>query len=164
MKFKKIGMLAICLILFLSATQVFADVPIKSVKGATVDLTKYDIIHPTEVTLSTTDKNMIVNGKAIPGSKVTIEHFGTSDLNKKSYDLDNLPPSKEYLSLLKEDLKTGNMGFFQKQLVLVGGVNKIKLVFEDKNIAPVEIIIHVTEKDEATDKEIKITNVKPLLK
>ncbi|NLY10066.1 MAG: hypothetical protein GXZ11_09320 [Tissierellia bacterium] len=161
------GLILLLILLILPVSSVFAvGVPIEAVKGANVDLSKYEIIHPTELTLTTSEKNLMVSGKAVSGTKVTIKLFGTSDAKKKHYDLNKLPPKEEYI-LLQEDIqKSGNMEFFQKQLVLVNGVNKIQLTFEDTRIAPVEILVYVSENtaNDTVNKEIRISNVKPLLK
>ncbi len=167
-----LSLVVLIMLLFLPVSSALAgNVPIEAVEGATVDLSKYDIIHPTELQVKTTDKNMITSGKAIAGSAVYIKLYGTSDLNKKSFNLEKLPKDDQYILLSEETVVTGNMGFFQKQLTLVGGINKIEIKFADENIAPVNIIVYVQEKASGTTaqkqeapKQIKISNVKPLLK
>lgn len=143
------------------------NIEIQAVEGANVDLSQYEIIKPVAAKVSTPDKNLLVSGKAVPGSEVIIELYGTSDLTKKTYNLTNLPLEEDYILILEEAIKTGNMGYFQKQLILVNGVNKVIIDFAEEGIIPVKILAYAYDKQTRTSsvvREIQISHVKPLLK
>lgn len=134
-----------------------------------VDITKYEVIYPLETNSSTTDRNILINGKAPTGSNVNIDIYVTTDLTKKSFNLSKLPEESDYISTTKAELTSGNMGFFQHEVSLVLGINKIILDFGIKELDPKEFIIYVYDNSiEMTStknsSQKKITELAPNLK
>lgn len=111
-----------------------------------IDASKYEVLNPTKASFSITDKVFLINGKAPTGTDVTIEVYGTTDLTKKSFNLDRLPEEDDYIEILSETVTAGNMGFFQKQIDLVMGINKIVVNFDVEGIEAQEYIIFVYDK------------------
>lgn len=111
-----------------------------------VDSSKYEVLNPTKSSFSITDKVYLINGKAPTGTDVTIEVYGTTDLTKKSFNLDRLPSEDDYIEIFSETVTSGNMGFFQKQIDLVMGINKVVVDFDIEGIEVKEYIIFVYDK------------------
>lgn len=107
---------------------------------------EYEIINPEKLSYSTDEKIALINGKAPAKSKIIIKVLGTTDLSKKTFNLEKLPEEKDYIEISKEDLIVGNLGIFQKKLDLVMGINKILVDFNTENVENVEIIVYVYEK------------------
>ena len=146
-----------------------APITITTKSKVTADLSKYEILTPEKSLYSTENKNLQLNGKAPSGSEIKLEVFGTTDLTKKSFNLTKLPSDKDYIQVINEVITSGNMGFFQKQIELVMGINKIIIDFGLEGVNPVEIIIYVYDKSVAQvavniTKEVRISNLIPLLK
>lgn len=135
----------------------------------TVDLSKYELFTPEKPLYSTENKNLQLSGKAPSGSEIKLEVFGTTDLTRKNFNLTKLPSEKDYIQVIDEVITSGNMGFFQKQIELVMGINKVIIDFGVEGVNPVEIIIYVYDKSVAQvaidiTKEVRITNLMPLSK
>lgn len=111
-----------------------------------VDTSRYEVLNPTKNSFSITDKVYLINGKAPTGTDVTIEVYGTTDLTKKSFNLDRLPEEDDYIEIFSETVTSGNMGFFQKQIDLVMGINKVVVDFDVEGIETKEYIILVYDK------------------
>ena len=111
-----------------------------------VDTSKYEVLSPTKSSFSITDKVYLINGKAPTGTDVTIDVYGTTDLTKKNFNLEHLPSEDDYIEIFSEIVTSGNMGFFQKQIDLVMGINKIVITFDVEDISPMEFIILVYDK------------------
>ncbi len=146
-----------------------SNIGITTKSNVTMDLSKYEILTPEKSSYSTENKNLQLNGKAPSGSEIKIEVYGTTDLTKRSFNLTKLPSEKDYIQVINEVVTSGNMGFFQKQVELVMGINKVIIDFGLKDVNPVEIIIYVYDKSMAqgainTTKEIRISNLIPLSK
>ena len=144
-----------------------APIYITTKSNVTMDLSKYEILTPEKPLYSTENKNLQLNGKAPSGSEIKLEVFGTTDLTKKSFNLTKLPSEKDYIQVINEVITSGNMGFFQKQIELVMGINKVVIDFGLEGVNPVEIIIYVYDKAVAqvainVTKEIRISNLIPL--
>ncbi|HZJ98917.1 MAG TPA: hypothetical protein VFC79_02870 [Tissierellaceae bacterium] len=118
-----------------------------------LDTSKYEILNPTRNSFSITDKVYLINGKAPTGTEVTIDIYGTTDLTKKSFNLENLPLEEDYIEIFTETITSGNMGFFQKQIDLVMGINKLVIDFNLEGIPAMEYIIFVY------DESISQTNI-----
>lgn len=135
-----------------------------------VDLSKYEVIYPIEEKISSTvDKNILINGKAPTGSNVNIDIYVTTDLTKKNFNLSKLPEESDYISTSTTNLTSGNMGFFQHEVSLVLGINKIILDFGIKEIDPKEFIIYVYDNSMEignfkNPSPKKITELVPILK
>lgn len=145
-----------------------APITITTKENVTMDLSKYEILTPEKALYSTENKNLQLNGKAPSGSEVKIEVFGTTDLTKRNFNLTKLPSEKDYIQVTNEVISSGNMGFFQKQIELVMGINKIIIDFGLEDVNPVEIIIYVYDKSVAqgainNTREVRISNLIPLL-
>ena len=144
-----------------------APISITTKSNVTMDLSKYEILTPEKPLYSTENKNLQLNGKAPSGSEIKLEVFGTTDLTKNSFNLTKLPSEKDYIQVINEVITSGNMGFFQKQIELVMGINKVVIDFGLEGVNPVEIIIYVYDKAVAqvainVTKEIRISNLIPL--
>ena len=105
----------------------------------------YEVINPEKKAYSTMNKVVLVNGKAPTGTTITIDLYGTTDLTRKTFNLGNLPKDEDYIKRLTESATSGNMGFFQKELALVLGVNKVVIQFDETDLSE-EIIIYVYDK------------------
>jgi hypothetical protein len=136
---------------------------------AEVDINKYEIISPIESTFSTTDTNIFINGKAPTGTDVNIDIYGTTDLTKKNFNLSKLPNEQDYINIDRVTVTSGNMGFFQNEISLVLGINKISLDFGIEELKPKEYIIYVYDKSMETQNiknssQKKISDLVPLFK
>lgn len=109
---------------------------------STATAAEYDIIKPDKKIYSSSEKVILINGKAPSGTEVTINIYGTTDLNSRNFNLGNLPSQGDYILIDTESVKSGNMGFFQKQLDLVRGINKIYINFGVAGVANREIIVY----------------------
>ena len=113
---------------------------------------KYQIFSPEKEKYATTDKVVLLSGKAPKGTVVSIEVYATTDLTNKNFDLDNLPDEKDYVCIYDESLKVGKSGKFAKQIDLLLGVNKVLVTFKtDKESPNVEKIIYVTDLSQAKE-------------
>lgn len=140
-----------------------------SIYAQKVDLSKYEIISPVEKTSSTSDRNILINGKAPTGSNVTIDIYTTTDLTKKNFNLSKMPEEADYINTNTVKLTSGNMGFFQHEASLVLGINRIILDFGIKELSPSEFIIYVYDNNlEAQNikagSQKKMSEIVPLLK
>lgn len=127
-----------------------------------VDVSKYQVINPEKYSYSTEDKIAFINGKAPSGTSVVIQVYGTT---RKNFDLLKLPTEDDYIEVLTETVKSGNMGFFDKQLDLVTGINKIIVNFGVEGVPMVEIIVYVKPPESSNNsKEVKLTDIIQILK
>lgn len=134
-----------------------------------IDTSKYEVLNPTKSSFSITDKVYLINGKAPTGTDVVIEVYGTTDLTKKSFNLDRLPSEGDYIEIFSETVTSGNMGFFQKQIDLVMGINKVVVTFDLEEAISKEYIIFVydksiTESSIIRPKQIRFDGLAPLAK
>lgn len=130
-----------------------------------VDISKYQVINPEKKAYSTEDKITFINGKAPSGAEITIEVYGTTDLTRKNFDLLKLPEEDDYIEISTDTIKSGNMGFFDKELELVTGINKIIVKFDVEEVSPVEIIIYVKSSDTGNQtNEVKLKDIITILK
>ncbi|HEY4544349.1 MAG TPA: hypothetical protein VIG40_06860 [Tissierellaceae bacterium] len=106
---------------------------------------KYEILNPEKSAFSTKNKVVLVNGKAPTDTKVILDLYGTTDLTRKNFNLANLPKEEEFIKRATEEIKSGNMGFFKKEVDLILGINKIVVKFDKTDVAK-EIIIYVYDK------------------
>ena len=146
-----------------------APITITTKSKVTAELSKYEILTPEKSLYSTENKNLQLNGKAPSGSEIKLEVFGTTDLTRRNFNLTKLPSEKDYIQVTNEVITSGNMGFFQKQIELVMGMNKLVIDFGLEGVYPVEIIIFVYDKSVAqgaisTTREVKISNLISLSK
>lgn len=111
-----------------------------------IDKTKYQLINPEKSSYSTEDKIVLISGKAPSGTSISIEIYGTTDISKKNFNLDKLPNDNDYIEVFSETIKSGNMGFFQKQLNLIMGINKIIINYGVEGVPEEELIIYVYDK------------------
>lgn len=144
-------------------------IAITTKSNVTIDLSKYEILTPEKSSYSTENKNLQLNGKAPSGSEVKIEVYGTTDLTKKSFNLTKLPSEKDYIQVINDVVISGNMGFFQNQIELIMGINKVIIDFGLEDVNPIEIIIYVYDKPMAqgainVTKEVKVSNLIPVSK
>ncbi len=127
-----------------------------------VDISKYQVINPEKNAYSTEDKVAFINGKAPSGTSIVIQVYGTT---RKNFDLLTLPTEDDYIEILSETVKSGNLGFFDKQLELVAGINKIVIDFGVEEVPTVEIIVYLKTPDSGNStKEVKITDIIQKLK
>lgn len=120
-----------------------------------VDLSKYQIIRPDKRAYSIEEKIDFINGIAPPGTTITIEVYGTTDLTRKNFNLLVLPSEEDYIEVYSDTIVSGNSGTFSKQLELVTGINKVIIRFGVEGVPAEEIIIYVNPKN---NKEIKRPN------
>lgn len=103
---------------------------------------QYQIIKPDKNIYSSSERVVLINGKAPSGTEVTINIYGTTDLTRRSFNLERLPSEQDYILLVTEKVTSGNMGFFQKQLDLVRGINKIVIDFGLEGLDKSEFIVY----------------------
>lgn len=108
-----------------------------------VDISKYQITSPENNAYTSKEKIALINGKAPSGTSILIKVYGTTDLTRKAFNLHKLPTEEDYIEIYKEEIEVGNLGFFDKQLELVTGINKIVINFNVKGVPSQEIIILV---------------------
>jgi hypothetical protein len=138
---KKMIFSLVFFIAFLSVGQTsYATSTINQVTTTTA--IEYEIIKPERKSYSSSEKVVLINGKAPSGTEVTIEMYGTTDLTRRNFNLDNLPLKDDYIMISTESVISGNMGFFQKQLDLVRGINKIIIDFGVEGVEDEEIIVY----------------------
>ena len=82
------------------------------------------------------------------------------DLTRKNFDLLKLPNGEDYIEVFEDTVSSGNLGFFDKQLELVTGINKIVVDFGIEGVPSVEIIVYIkTPEDVKNTKDVKLTNI-----
>lgn len=124
------------------------------------DASKYQIINPEAKAYTSTKKVAFVSGKAPAGTSITIKLYGTTDLTRKNFNLSKLPRPEDYIEIYAETIKAGNMGFFDKQLSLVTGINKIVITFNVNGVQAREIIILVEpESSGSSSKGVRLTDL-----
>lgn len=127
---------------------------------------KYEVLNPEKDSFSTRNKVILINGKAPTGTEIDIEVYGTTDLTKKNFNLDRLPSEDDYIKIVTESVKAGNMGFFQKELNLILGINKVVINFNVKGLEPKEFIIYYYEPAGSginSGKDVKFSEIVPKL-
>lgn len=129
-----------------------------------VDTSRYGLINPEKRAYTSKDKVTFINGKAPSGTKITIKVYGTTDLTRKNFDLHTLPKRDDYIESYSDEVISGNMGFFDKQLDLVSGINKIILNFNVEGVSNIEIIVFVQTNMAKATEQMKITNILPMIK
>ncbi len=137
---KKIIFSLVFFVAFLSIGEI--SYATSTINQTTTTAIEYDIIKPDKKSYSSSDKVVLINGKAPSGTEVTIEIYGTTDLTRRNFNLDNLPLAEDYILIHTDSVISGNMGFFQKQLDLVRGINKINIDFGVEGVANKEIIVY----------------------
>ncbi len=160
--------LLICIIIL---TAVFVNSPIshgassnyvrRNVAIRVQDSDKYQIIKPEKDIFASPDKTILVSGKAPDGTNVTIEVFGTTDMTRNNYNLNNLPSEKDYIRRYSKIIKVGRLGYFSEELDLILGVNKIVVTFRNAADEVVgQKIVYVSDLDEASKSVKSITDQK----
>lgn len=129
-----------------------------------VDTSKYELINPEKKAYTSNDKVTFINGKAPSDTSVTIKVYGTTDLTRKNFDLHTLPTEDDYIESYSVEVVAGNMGFFDKQLDLVSGINKIVLNFNVEGVPDIEVIVFVQTNLTKTSEQVKLTNIIPMMK
>lgn len=132
--------------------------------GVNIDSSKYELISPEKRAYTSKDKVTFINGKAPSETKITIQVYGTTDLTRKNFDLHTLPKKDDYIESYSDEVVSGNMGFFDKQLDLVSGINKIILNFNVEGVPNIEIIVFVQTNITKATEQMKITNIIPLMR
>ncbi|MGM0396122.1 MAG: hypothetical protein ACQEP4_03615 [Bacillota bacterium] len=102
----------------------------------------YEIIKPERQIYSSSERVVLFNGKAPSGTEITIELYGTTDLTRRSFNLDRLPAPDDYILRTRETVTSGNLGFFQKQMDLVSGINKLVIDFGVEEVENKEFIVY----------------------
>lgn len=129
-----------------------------------IDKSKYEVLNPEKRAYTTKDKVTFINGKAPSETKITIQVYGTTDLTRKSFDLHTLPKKDDYIESYSTEVISGNMGFFDKQLDLVSGINKIILNFNVEGVPNIEIIVFVQTNMTKGTERIRLSNILPISK
>lgn len=132
--------------------------------ASNVDLSKYQVLNPEKEAFSTDDKLVFVNGKAPSGTEIQIKLFGTTDLTRKNFDLLRLPSTEDYIEVFSETVIAGNMGFFDQELELVTGINKILIDFGVEGVPNRVIIVFVKSVETNSQIEIRLMNFLQIFK
>lgn len=130
----------------------------KSNRTLKTNVEGYEVINPDKESFSTKDKVALINGKAPANTPINIKLYGTTDLNKRSFNLNKLPAKKDFVEVSSETVYAGNLGFFQKQQDLVMGINKVQINFGANGVEPIEILIYVYEKAPTVTEIISVSN------
>ena len=128
-----------------------------------IDKSKYGLINPEKTAYTSKERVTFINGKAPAETKITIKVYGTTDLTRKNFNLHKLPKKDDYIEFYSGQVVAGNMGFFDKQLDLVSGINKIILNFNVEGVPNIEIIVYVQNDLTKAAKRIKISDIIPLM-
>lgn len=132
--------------------------------AASVDKSKYEVINPVKRAFTSKNKITFVNGKAPSDTRIGITVYGTTDLTRQNFNLNNLPKKDDYIQSHSYQVISGNMGFFDKQLKLVSGINKVIVNFNVNGVPNTEIIILVQPNISRTADQMRIISIRPLLK
>ena len=94
--------------------------------------------------------------------------YGTTDLTRKNFNLDKLPTDNDYVLINSESVKAGNLGFYQRQMDLSNGINKIIVNFENQD-SKMEFIVYFYDRDVTENminrtRDVKVTEMVPILK
>ena len=103
--------------------------------------TDYEIIKPEKEIYSSSERVVLINGRAPSGTEITVELYGTTDLTRRSFNLDRLPAHEDYILIKSDSVTSGNLGFFQKQMDLVRGINKLVIDFGVEGVEYKEFIV-----------------------
>jgi len=103
--------------------------------------TDYEIIKPEKEIYSSSERVVLINGRAPSGTEITVELYGTTDLTRRSFNLDRLPAHEDYILIKSDSVTSGNLGFFQKQMDLVRGINKLVIDFGVEGVEDKEFIV-----------------------
>lgn len=133
-------------------------------KKERIDVSKYQLINPEEKAYTSKKKVAFISGKAPSGTFIGIRLYGTTDLTRKNFNLSKLPKKEDYIEIHSEVIKSGNMGFFDKQLDLVTGINKIIVNFNAEDVPSQEIIVFVEPKTVGANKEVRLTDIMPFIR
>lgn len=134
-----------------------ANPEIKS--GVNIDKSKYEVLNPEKRAYTSKDRVTFVNGKAPSGTRISIKVYGTTDLTRKNFDLHTLPKAEDYIESYTDEVISGNMGFFDKQIDLVSGINKIILNFNVEGVPNVEIIVFVQSSMTKNAEQIRLSDI-----
>ncbi|SHI16391.1 hypothetical protein [Sporanaerobacter acetigenes] len=125
------------------------------------DNNKYQVISPEENVFATPDKIIAISGKAPRGTTVIIDAYGTTDMTRSNFNLENLPGEKDYIKRYSETIKIGSSGLFSKQMELILGVNKIVITFRNESDQVIDQkIIYVSDISQASKAANDIGNKK----
>lgn len=129
-----------------------------------VDISRYQLTSPEKKSYTSKDRIAFINGKAPSGTSITIVVYGTTDLTRKNFNLYKLPGEQDYIEISQEEIEVGNMGFFDKQLDLVTGINRIVINFNVEGVPSQEIIVFVEPKSSRENREVKLTDIMTLIR
>lgn len=128
--------------------------------GLAIYASDYQILNPNKKAYSTRNKVVLLNGRAPTNTRLIIDLYGTTDLTRRNFNLANLPGEEDYIKRLTTETKSGNMGYFQKELDLTPGVNKINVSFRNlsgrSNKESEEIIVYVYDHSRLIDQRTLI--------
>lgn len=121
------------------------------------DNNKYQVISPEENVSGIQDKIILISGKAPRGTTVIIDAYGTTDMTRSNFNLENLPGEKDYIKRYSETIKIGSLEGFSKQMELILGVNKIVITFKNESDQVVDQrIIYVSDISQVSEEVNKI--------
>lgn len=139
--FKRI-LVSFMVIMAVIGTAGFAHATTATTGNAIAPRPEYEIIKPERQTYSSSERVVLINGKAPSGTEIKIELYGTTDLTRRSFNLDRLPSPEDYILIASDTATSGNMGFFQKQMDLVRGINRIRIDFGVEGVSNKEFIVY----------------------
>lgn len=121
------------------------------------DNNKYQVISPEENVSGIQDKIILISGKAPRGTTVIIDAYGTTDMTRSNFNLENLPEEKDYIKRYSETIKIGSLEGFSKQMELILGINKIVITFKNESDQVVDQrIIYVSDISQVSEEVDKI--------
>ncbi|MCR3955665.1 MAG: hypothetical protein NUK57_05160 [Gudongella sp.] len=120
----------------------FANASTVITGNAITTRTDYEIIKPERSVYSSSERVVLINGRAPSGTEITVKLYGTTDLTRRSFNLDRLPSPEDYILISSESVTSGNLGFFQKQMDLVRGINRLVIDFGVEEVEDREFIVY----------------------
>lgn len=157
-------LLVLCIFSFNSINEVSASTSSLNIK----DPVENTVLSPSKSSFSTRNKAILISGKAPSGTTITIDVYGTTDLTRKNFNLDKLPTDSDYVLVNSETVKAGNLGFYQRQIDLSNGINKVLVNFQNQE-SNREFIIYLYDRDITESminrtRDVKVTEMVPILK
>lgn len=154
----------LCIFTFNLVDEVSANTSSLNIK----DPVENTVLSPSKSCFSTRNKAILISGKAPSGTTITIDVYGTTDLTRKNFNLDKLPTDNDYVLINSESVKAGNLGFYQRQMDLSNGINKIIVNFENQD-SKMEFIVYFYDRDVTESminrtRDVKVTEMVPILK
>ena len=138
-------MLKKCMAIFLALIFIITPLNLKAenyINKITTNVNGYEITSPDKKVFSTNSGNIVLNGKAVKDSKITVRVYCARNIERNKYNLANLPNDNIYTLYSEINLESGNFGLFQSPINLANGINKVVIDFNREGVEPIELIVY----------------------